>query len=124
MVSNTVSTTAPSTVSTSPLPVDQQDSDRMPLSPSASHPCPQAGAGERAAGLEGEVFALLDQLPVAVTVWDRERSLRYANRAAQAVFAKRGITKATGRRLEQIVSEDFLRAHEAYVDDVLRYQLL
>jgi PAS domain S-box-containing protein len=120
MVSNTVSTTAPSTVSTSPLSVDRHDSDGMPLSPSPSQACPRPGAGQRAAGLEAEVFALLDQLPVVITVWDRTRSLRYANRAAKALLAKRGITKATGRRLEQIVSEDFLRAHEAYAANVLR----
>lgn len=119
-VSTAVSTRAPSTVSTSPLSVDRQESDRMPLSASPSQTCPQPGAAHRAAGLEAEVFALLDQLPVVITVWDRTRSLRYANRAAQAVLAKRGITKATGRRLEQIVSEDFLRAHEAYAADVLR----
>jgi len=89
------------------------------LSPSPSQACPQPGTGERAAGLEAEVFALLDQLPVVITVWDRTRSLRYANRAAKALLAKRGITKATGRRLEQIVSEDFLRAHEAYAENVL-----
>ena len=35
-------------------------------------------------------------------------------------MAKWGRTRATGRRLEQIVSEDFLRAHELYAEDVLR----
>lgn len=119
MVSNTVSTTAPSTVSTSPVSVDRQDSDGMPLSLS-SQACHQPSAGDRIAGLEAEVFALLDQLPIVITVWDRTRSLRYANRAAKAVLAKWGITRATGRRLEQIVSEDFLRVHEAYAEEVLR----
>lgn len=119
-VSTTVPTSAPSTVSTSPLSVDRQDSDGRLLSASSSQACPRPGAGDRAAGLEGEVFALLDQLPVVVTVWDRTRSLRYANRAAKAVLAKWGITRATGRRLEQIVSEDFLLVHEAYAADVLR----
>lgn len=117
---DTVSNTVSSTVSTSPLSLDRRDSDGRSLSDSSSHACLQPGAGDRAAGLEVEVFALLDQLPVVITVWDRTRTLRYANRAAKALLAKRGITKATGRRLEHIVSEDFLRAHEAYAANVLR----
>jgi len=116
----TVSNTSPSTVSTSPLSVDRRNSDGRLSSASSSTACHQPSAGERAAGLEVELFALLDQLPVVVTVWDQTRSLRYANRAAEAVLAKWGITKATGRRLELIVSEDFLRVHEAYAEDVLR----
>ena len=116
----TVSNTPPSTVSTSPLLVGPQDSDGRPLSASSSRACHQPSFVQRAAGLEAEIFALLDQLPVAVSVWDRTRSLRYANRAAEEVLAKWGHTRATGRRLEQIVSEDFLRAHELYAEDVLR----
>jgi PAS domain S-box-containing protein len=119
-VSTTGSSTAPSTVSTSPLSVDRPDSDGRLLSASSLQACHQPGVVHRAAGLEAEVLAVLDQLPVVVTVWDRTRSLRYANRAAKALLAKRGITKATGRRLEQIVSEDFLQAHEEYAANVLR----
>jgi PAS domain S-box-containing protein len=119
-VSNTVPTTAPSTVSTSPLSVDRRNSDGGLLAAASSaQACFQPSFVHRTARLEAEVFALLDQLPVVITVWDRTRSLRYANRAAEAVLAKWGHTRATGRRLEQIVSEDFLRVHEAHAEDVL-----
>lgn len=119
-VSTTVSGTASNTVSTSPVSVGGRNSEGMPLSPSASKACSQPSASERLAGVEVEVFALLDQLPVIITVWDRTRSLRYANRAAEAFMAKWGITRATGRRLEQIVDEDFVRAHQPYAEGALR----
>jgi PAS domain S-box-containing protein len=113
--------TGDGTESTSPLPVKGRNSEEMPSSPSSTTAWSQPSVGDRLAGLEAEVFALLDQLPVFVTEWDRTRSLRYANRAAaEAFMARWGVTTATGLRLEQIVDEGFLRAHEAYAEDVLR----
>ncbi|XGX81160.1 hypothetical protein LQK93_04012 [Terrabacter sp. BE26] len=116
----TVSNPWSNTVSTSRVSVAARNSEGMPLSPSPSTACSQPSVSDRLAGLEAEVFALLDQLPIVITVWDRTRSLRYANRAAEAFMASRGITRATGRRLEQIVGEDFLRVHERYAEGVLR----
>jgi PAS domain S-box-containing protein len=109
------------TRSTAPSSVEGWNLQGMLSSPSSTDAWTQPGMDDRIAGLEAEVFALLDQLPILVTEWDRTLSLRYANQAASEAFMDRwGVAKVTGLRLEQIVDEEFLRTHEPYAEGVLR----